>query len=82
MDPNKVRVILEMPPSTDVSEVKSFLGHIGYYWRFIKSFAKVSYPLDKNTCKGESYRWEVEQNEAFEGLKTRLATASILAYLN
>ena len=39
-DPNKVRVILEMPPLTDVIEVKLFLGHIGYYWRFIKNFAK------------------------------------------
>ena len=42
-----------MPPSTDVIEVKSFLGHIGYYQRFIKNFAKISYPLDKLTCKGE-----------------------------
>ena len=81
-DPDKVRVILEMPPSTDVSEVKSFLGHIGYYWRFIKNYAKFSYPLDKLTCKDEPYRWEAEQNEAFEGLKTRLATAPILAYPN
>lgn len=78
-DPDKVRIILEMPPSTDVSEVKSFLGHIGYYRRFIKNFAKVSYPLDKLTCKGEPYKWEAEQNETFEGLKTRLATAPILA---
>lgn len=35
-DLDKVRVTLEMPPSTDVTKVKSFLGHIGYYRRFIK----------------------------------------------
>ncbi len=60
IDPDKIRVILDILPSTDVSEVKSFLGHIGYYWRFIKNFAKISYPLDKLTCKGEPYKWEVK----------------------
>ena len=69
-----------MPPSTNVTEVKSFLGHIGYYKRFINFFAKIAYSLDKLTCKAESFRWEKEQDEAFEGLKVRLATAPILAY--
>ena len=63
-------------------ELKSFLGHIGYYKRFIKKFAKVSYPLDRLTCKGESFKWEKEQDQAFEGLKVQLATAPILAYPN
>lgn len=79
-DPDKVRVILEMQPSTNVIEVKSFLRHIGYYRRFIKIFAKVSYLLDRLTCKEESFRWDKEQYKAFEGLKVRLAMAPILAY--
>ena len=68
-DPDKVKVIMEMQPSTNVTEVKSFLGHIGYYRRFSKNFAKVSYPLDKLTCKEEPFKWEKEQDESFEGLK-------------
>lgn len=59
-NPDKVKVTLEMQPSTKVKEVKSFLGHIGYCRRFIKNFTKVSYPLDRLTCKGESFRWEKE----------------------
>lgn len=54
-DPDKVRVIIETEPPTDVSGVKSFLGHIGYYRKFIKKFTQISYPLDKLTQKGESY---------------------------
>lgn len=54
---DKVRVILEMQPSTNVTEVKSFLGHIGYYRHFIKKFAKVTYPLDRLTSKAKSFRW-------------------------
>ena len=69
IDPNKVRVILEMQPSTNLIEVKSFLRHIGYYRCFIKFFAKVAYPLDRLMCKGESLQWEKEHEEAFEGLK-------------
>ena len=69
-----------MPPSTNVTEVKSFLRHIGYYRRFIKNFAKIAYPLDKLTCKAEAFRWDKEQDEAFDGLKARLATTPILAY--
>ena len=82
MDLDKVRVILDMPPSMDVSKVKSFLEHIRYYQSFIKKITKVSYPLDKLTRKGEPYKWEAEQNEAFEGLKTMLAMTLILAYPN
>ena len=52
----------------------------GYYKRFIKNFAKVSYPLDRLTCKGESFRWEKEKDESFEGLKVHLARTPIVAY--
>lgn len=38
-DPDKIRVIVEMEAPADVTRVKSFLGHIGYYRRFIKNFA-------------------------------------------
>ncbi len=78
-NPDKVRVMMEMQPSTNVIKVKSFLGHIGYYRRFIKNFAKVSYPLDRLTCKGEPFKWQKEQDESFEGLKVWLATTPILA---
>lgn len=82
MDSDKVRVILEMAPSTDVTEVKSFLGHIGYYRRFVKNFTKVSYPLDRLTCKGEPFKWETKHDEAFQFLKTRLMATPILAHPN
>lgn len=55
--------------------VKSFLGHIGYYRRFIKNFSQISYPLDKLTRKGELYTWGTPEGKAFEELKTRLVAA-------
>lgn len=81
-DPDKVRIILEMPPSTDVIEVKSFLGHIGYCKRFVMNFAKVLYPLDRLMCKGEPFKWETKQDEAFEELKMGPMATPILTYPN
>lgn len=54
-DPDKIRVILEMEAPSDVMGVKSFLGHVGYYRRFIKGFAGASLPLEKLTKKGEKF---------------------------
>lgn len=81
-DPDKIRVVLDMDSPTDVTGIKSFLGHVGYYRRFIKGFAEVSLPLERLTRKGEPFVWGKEQNEAFQELKTRLVSAPILAYPN
>lgn len=81
-NPNKVGVIVNMESSVDVTGVQSFLEHVGYYRRFIKSFAQVFYQLDKLTRKGELFKWETEQEEAFKELKSRLVSALILAYLD
>lgn len=81
-DSDKVRMIFEMEPPTDVSGVETFPRHIGYYRRFIKRYAHVSYPMDKLTRKTEPYVWGKKQGKAFEGLKERLVAAPILAYPN
>lgn len=61
IDPDKIWVIVEMEALGDVTRVKSFLGHVGYYWRFIKKFAQVSHPLDMLTRKGVQFVWLDEQ---------------------
>ena len=48
-NPNKIKVILNMGTPLDVTGIKSFLGHVGYYRRFITGFAKISLPLEKLT---------------------------------
>ena len=67
-----------MEASSNVTGIKSFLGLVGYYRRFIKGFAEVSMPLEKLTKKGERFGWKEEQEDAFQELTTRLVGAPIL----
>ena len=46
-DRTKVEVIERLPPPISVKGVRSFLGHVGFYRRFIKDFSKIVHPLCK-----------------------------------
>ena len=47
VDPSKIEVIQTFPIPTKPKDVRSFLGHAGYYRRFIKYFSKIASPLYK-----------------------------------
>ena len=45
VDPSKIKVIENIPTLATQKEVQSFLGHVGYYRRFIENFSKLASPL-------------------------------------
>jgi hypothetical protein len=45
VDKAKIEAIERLPPPRDIKGIRSFLGHAGYYRRFIKNFSKISRPL-------------------------------------
>ena len=45
MDRAKIEAIEKLPYPRDIKGIRSFLGHAGFYRRFIKDFSKISKPL-------------------------------------
>ena len=79
VDPRKVEAILKWERPTNVTEIRSFLGLAGYYWRFIDGFSTIASPLTKLTRKEVRFVWSEEYDVSFRELKERLTSAPVLA---
>ncbi|GJX62250.1 reverse transcriptase domain-containing protein [Tanacetum coccineum] len=78
----KIDVIAKLPPPTNIKAVRSFLGHPGFYRRFIKYFSKISRPMTKLLEKDSVFNFDEECNKAFETLKEKLTNAPIMVSPN
>ncbi|XP_070007263.1 uncharacterized protein [Nicotiana sylvestris] len=82
VDKAKIEVKSKLPLPTSVKGVRSFLGHAGFYRRFIKDFSKVVNPLCKLLEKYAKFVFNDECMKAFELLKYRLTTTPIITAPN
>jgi hypothetical protein len=82
VDPVKVAFILNISPPTSAKQLRSTLGHIGYYHRFIERNGNITTPLENLLKKAETFRWTPECEKAFETRKEKLITMSILIFPN
>ncbi|XP_038975277.1 uncharacterized protein LOC120106350 [Phoenix dactylifera] len=78
VDKAKVELIAKLPPPKTVREVRSFLGHAGFYRRFIKDFSKLSKPLCDLLAKDATFNFLPICITAFERLKSELTSAPII----
>ena len=78
--PDKLKAIEQAERPTTKTQVKSFLGLLGYYRKFVPHFATTAAPLTDCTKKGEPnvIRWGESQEQAFRTLKKKLVTSPIL----
>ncbi|GJV99930.1 reverse transcriptase domain-containing protein [Tanacetum coccineum] len=74
----KVDVIAKLPHPTTVKGVRSFLGHAGFYRRFIQDFSKISRPMTHLLEKETPFFFSKECIESFNTLKRKLTEAPIL----
>ena len=80
-DPKKVTAIKAFPVPLDVKSLRSFLGLLSYYRRFIPSFSIIANPLFALTRKDVPFQWTTEcQETRFDNLKDILSSATILAF--
>ncbi|RVW26841.1 Retrovirus-related Pol polyprotein from transposon 17.6 [Vitis vinifera] len=78
VDKAKVELIVKLPPPTNVKGIRQFLGHAGFYRRFIKDFSKISKPLCELLVKDAKFVWDEKCQRSFEELKQFLTTAPIV----
>jgi hypothetical protein len=78
VDPAKIYIITQIRIPSSQKEVRSFLGHAGYYRRFIPNFTSLATPLFKLLSKEAEFKWDDECQISFEILKQKLSTTPVL----
>ena len=78
VDQAKVSIIKTLIPPTTVKGIRSFLGHAGFYRRFIKDFSKISRPLCRLLEKDTNFDFDESCRSAFDEIKSRLVKAPIM----
>jgi hypothetical protein len=78
VDPRKLESILAWPTPTNVGELRSFLGLVQYYAKFVHNFAELAFPLTQLLKKESSFTWGAAQDAAFSKLKQTLTSSPSL----
>ena len=65
VDQAKIDVIEKLPPPLNVKGIRSFLGHAGFYKRFIKDFSMIAKPLSNLLNKDLVFKFDEECSAAF-----------------
>lgn len=78
VDRSKIEAMQQWPRPKSLTELRGFLGLIGYYRKFVKDYGTIARPLTAMTKKG-GFRWTHEGEEAFEKLKYAMTTTPVLA---
>ena len=79
VDPSKVQEVMDWKPPTSVHQIRSFLGLVGYYRRFIPDFSRIAKPMTELLKKDVKFKWDAKCDEAFHTLRAHLTTAPVLA---
>ena len=89
-NPKKIEAVSKWPTPKTVYDIRSFLGFVGYYRRFIKNFSRITKPIrevitglenqSKRIAKKTYIEWTDAADSAFEHLKAMCVSTPILAY--
>ena len=78
VDQATITIIKTLMSPTTMKGIRSFLGHAGFYRRFIKDFSKISRPLCRLLEKDAKFGFDESCRSAFEKIKSRLVSALIM----
>ena len=78
VDRAKIEAIEKLPPPSSVKGIRSFLGHAGFYRRFIKDFSQIAKPLSNLLVQGIPFEFDSQCLQSFTVLKDKLISAPIV----
>ena len=79
---SKLQAVVEAPAPRDVQELRSFLGLVNYYGKFIANLATILHPLNQLLQKGHHWKWSRQCAKAFQQAKDQLTSSRVLAHYN
>jgi hypothetical protein len=79
VDPDKVQEVMNWKPPTNVRQIRSVLGLVGYYRRFILDFTRIAKPITELLKKEAKFVWGQKCEDAFHALRQHLTTTPVLA---
>ncbi|XP_070042543.1 uncharacterized mitochondrial protein AtMg00860-like [Nicotiana tomentosiformis] len=80
VDLRKIKAVQNWPRRTTTTEIRSFLGLVGYYRRFVEGFSPIIAPLTRLTQKGAQFKWSDDYEARFQKLNTALTTTPMLVF--
>ena len=78
--PDKVKAVQEAPIPQDVTQLKSFLGLVNYYGKFLPDLSHLLAPLYRLLQKDVEWYWKADQQSAFEEVKKLLTSDRLLVH--
>ena len=78
----KVDAVIRMPPPSNVSTLRSFLGSVQFYGKFIPNLATLAEPLNRLLRKQMPWVWNAQEQEAFQALKEELGKDHVLVHFD
>ena len=76
----KIKVIVDLKAPINAKKIRIFLGHTGYYRKFVRQYFDITYPLEELLRADVPYQWTTECQQSFELLKRKLVEAPILKF--
>ena len=80
MDPMKIDIIVNLLPLKSVKQLRTTLGHTGYYRKFIRNYAQITAPMERQLKKDIKFECTPECQESLDILKEKMVTAPILVF--
>ncbi|XP_055622692.1 uncharacterized protein K02A2.6-like [Toxorhynchites rutilus septentrionalis] len=81
-DPAKTTAISQMPAPMNVSQLRSYLGAINYYGRFVKQMKELRAPMDYLLKQNVNWEWTASCQKSFDKFKTLLTSDLLLTHFD